>query len=191
MTAIARTGGYPGQSLLRTLVRGYWVIFVLFVLSMATGLALAQETTDRPPADQELNNEYLRGLFSVDLPEGFKLLSTEEPGIFRWKKGQAEISVVVGELFAGSPDYLFKALTTAGEENKRFQEVKAINVEGARAIIFKEKAPQDSGKLRSWRLMAINEKRCFSMELSSPEGDFPGLTPEFEKAVASFKLKGS
>ncbi len=191
MTAIARTGAYPGQSLLRTFIRGYWVLLVIFVLGMATGLALAQETTERPPADQELNNEYLRGLFSVDVPEGFKLLNTEEPGIFRWKKGQAEISVAVGELFAGSPEYLFKALTTAGEENKRFQEVKAINVKGTRAVIFKEKAPQDPGKLRSWRLMAINEKRCFTMELSSPEGDFPGLTPEFEKVVASFKVKGS
>jgi hypothetical protein len=167
------------------------VALIIIAAVLAGALGQAQEKTEPPAADQETNNESLSRLFSIAIPEGFKPQASEEPGIFRWKKGSAEISLAVGELFAGSPEYLLKALASAGEQNKQLEEVKLLNLDGAKAIIFKEKPAPEPGKLRNWKVMAMTEKRCFSLELSAPEKDFPSLEADFGKALASLKVKDS
>jgi hypothetical protein len=164
---------------------------IILIAVLAGGLVHAQVKTETPATQQEPTNESLSRLFSIQIPEGFKPQALEEPGIFRWKKGPAEISLVIGELFAGSPEFLLKALTTAGEENKLLEEVKPFEVDGAKAVIFKDRPASEPGKLRNWKVMALTEKRCFSLDMTAPEKDFPGLEADFAKALASFKVKDS
>jgi len=129
--------------------------------------------------------------FDMKVPEGFKLELAEESGIFKWKKDSAEIHAVVGDTFADSVDVLFQALRKGAEANKRMEEVRTLRIKGAQGLLYKEKTPEDSGRLRAWRLVVLTNKKMINVDFTAPAQDFNALAPGFESAVKSFKLKSS
>ena len=115
----------------------------------------------------------------------------DEPGILKWKKDSGEIYLVVGNLFAGPADALFKALREAADRDKKLEEVRTLQIKGGKALLSKEKAPDDPGRLRAWRLLVITKKKMINVDFSAPAKDFDTFIPAFEGAVNSFKLKPS
>jgi hypothetical protein len=97
----------------------------------------------------------------------------------------------VGDLFHESPDVIFKALRKAADQDKRMEEVRTLKVKGGRALLYKEKPPEDPLRSRIWRLMVVTDKKMIDVEFSAPAKEFDSFAPAFEKAVGSFKLKAS
>ena len=83
---------------------------------------------------------------------------------------------------------LFKAMRKSAEKNKDIQEVKTLRLKGGKAILYKEKPPEDPGRLRSWRLVVIADKKIINVDFTAPARDFESFIPAFEEAVKSFKL---
>ena len=125
----------------------------------------------------------------MKLPEGFKSLAVDEPGILKWGKGPAEIYLVVGEIFSKSGPVIFDALKKAGQRDKAIEEVKNMKIKGAKAALFKEKAPGDLTRLRSWRLLVVTDKQIVNVDFTAPAKDFKTYMQGFDEAVKSFKLK--
>ncbi len=170
--------------------KGWIVCTVILGVVLLWGLpARTQEKKDGPKPEQATTTENLKELFSIDVPNDFTSQAAEEQGVFRWKKGSAEICVVVSGVFAGSSDQLFLALRTAGAEKGEMAEVKDLDMKGAKAAIFKEKPAKEPDRLRIWRLFAISQTKMFTLELSAPEREFTSLTAEFDKVAASFHIK--
>ncbi len=130
-------------------------------------------------------------LFDLKVPDGFKSENVEEPGILRWTKGSAEILLAVGEVFQESGEVLFKALETAASSDKRFESVKKVRLKKGRAILIKEKAPDDTARLQVWRLVVITDSKVVNIDFTAPTKEFDAFAPDFEQVVKSFKLKSA
>jgi hypothetical protein len=173
--------------------RAHFIVMLFCCILGAIGCPAQAEDqegvpTERPAATLlEKPDRY----FEMKVPEGFKLEPAEEPGIFKWKKDSAEIHVVVGDTFADSVDVLFQALRKGAEANKRMEEVRTLRIKGAQGLLYKEKTPEDSGRLRAWRLVVLTNKKMINVDFTAPAQDFNALAPGFESAVKSFKLKSS
>jgi hypothetical protein len=162
------------------------------LFSVICRLALAEELENAPTekpvaATTEKPDRY----FDMKVPEGFKLEPAEEPGIFKWKKDSAEIHAIIGDAFTESADELFQALRKGAEANKKMGEVKTLRIKGGYGLLYKEKNPEESGRLRSWRLVVLTNKKMINVDFTAPSQDFNALAPGFESAVKSFKLKSS
>ncbi|MFH1114557.1 MAG: hypothetical protein V1792_11600 [Pseudomonadota bacterium] len=128
-------------------------------------------------------------LFDMKVPEGFDAVPNEEPGIFKWKKGSAEIYLVVGDLFVESGDLLFKALRKAAEDGEKIEKVETVKIDGGQAMLFKEKPGKDPERPLTWRLIVLMDKKMINVDFTAPLKDFESFRGDFQKAVESFKLK--
>jgi hypothetical protein len=140
------------------------------------------------PSDLNLSDESAR-FFDLKVPEGFKVEGTDEPGIVKWRKDDAEIYLAVGEIIAESGEKLLDAVKKAAAKNSKYEEVKALRLKGGRALLYKEKAPDDPGRLRSWHMLVIAQKKTILIDFTAPTKDFASFVPAFEEAVKSFKIK--
>ncbi len=169
---------------------GNWLIFLVFVCSFLIILCDVSEAQNhKAPRDSKKVNENGELFFDMKVPDGFKSVAVDEPGILKWAKGPAEIYLVVGEIFFKSGPTVFDALKKAGQRDKTVEEVKNVKIRGAKAALFKEKAPSDNTRLRSWRLLIVTEKQVVNVDFTVPSKDFKNYVPGFEEAVKSFKLK--
>jgi len=128
-------------------------------------------------------------LFDMKVPKGFEPVPNEEAGILRWKKGSAEIYLVVGDLFVESGDLLFKALRKAAEDGKKLAKVQTIKIAGGQAMLLKEKPPKDPDRPLTWRLIVLMDKKVINVDFSAPAKDFKTYRSQFQEALKSFKLK--
>lgn len=128
--------------------------------------------------------------FDLKIPEGFKPAPSDEPGIFKWRKGSGEIYLVVGDLFADSDERVFKELRKAARSDKRIDEVKILRVDGGKALLWKEVPAEAPGRLQIWRLIAVTKKKkMINIDFMAPVKEFRSFVPGFEEAVKSFKLR--
>lgn len=134
-------------------------------------------------------NENAELFFDMKIPDGFKSVAVDEPGILKWGKGNAEIYLVVGEIFSKSGPVVFEALRKAAQRDKGVEEVKSLKIKGAKAALFKEKTPSDLSRLRSWRLLVVTEKQIVNVDFTAPAKDFKTYIQSFDEAVKSFKIK--
>jgi hypothetical protein len=174
-------GGYP---LKYTSVTKIMLVLILGLL--AWSFAAAQENSLDKNALQLSDR-----LFDIKIPDGFKSEAVDEPGIFKWRKDSGEIYLIVGDLFGESGDSLFKVLKSAAEKNKTVQESKVMKIKGGKALLYKEKAPQDSARLVGWHLLVVTNKKIFSLDFSAPASDFNSFVSDFQSAINSFKLKNA
>lgn len=154
-----------------------------------SSLSWAKAPNDGGTKDPKTVSENADLFFDMKLPEGFKSLAVDEPGILKWGKGPAEIYLVVGEIFSKSGPVIFDALKKAGQRDKAIEEVKNMKIKGAKAALFKEKAPGDLTRLRSWRLLVVTDKQIVNVDFTAPAKDFKTYMQGFDEAVKSFKLK--
>ena len=152
-----------------------------------SGVSEAQN--NKTSKDSKKVNENGELFFDMKIPDGFKSIAVDEPGILKWGKGPAEIYLVVGEIFSKSGPTVFDALKKAGQKDKAIEEIKNIKIKGAKAALFREKAPSDTTRLRSWRLLVVTEKQVVNVDFTAPSKDFKTYVPGFEEALKSFKLK--
>jgi len=143
----------------------------------------AEELSSKPAQEARI--------FDIKVPEGFQSEAVDEAGILKWKKDSGEIYLVVGDLYAESGEALVKALLSAAEKNKQVAEVKSLKLKGGKGLLYKEKPPEDSNRLYSWRLIATIRNKVISVDFTAPSKDFKSFTPGFEEAINSFKLKPS
>ena len=127
--------------------------------------------------------------FTLKVPDGFQQDSAEEAGITRWKKGTAEIHLVVGDLFAESDDMLFDALHKSAERDKRLEGIATERLDHGRWLLYKEKAPDDPERLQMWRLVVITPKKVINVDFSAPGKDFGTHEQDFMNAIKSFAIK--
>ena len=167
----------------------------IWVLCLATILicspALAEKKSGASKKKEQAATEKAERFFDMKVPEGFVPEPVDESGILKWKKGPAEIYLVVGTLFTPPGETLFKALRKAAEADKSFEEVRTLQIKGGKALIYKEKAQEDPSRLRAWHLVIITKKKMIDVDFSAPGKDFKSFIPAFESAINSFKLKSS
>jgi hypothetical protein len=166
-----------------------WIICLAVILIYSS--AYAQKKSGAPERKETKAAEQAEKFFDMKVSEGFAPAAVDEPGILKWKKDSGEIYLVVGDLFAGAPDTLFKALHEAADKDKNLEEVKVVKIKGGKAMLYKEKAPEDPGRIRAWHLVVITKKKMINVDFSAPAKDFDSFIPAFESAVRSFKLKSS
>ncbi len=162
------------------------ITLVMILGLLAWSFAAAQEKAPDQNALQIPDR-----LFDMKVPDGFKSEAVDEPGILKWRKDSGEIYVIVGDLFGESGDSLFKMLKSSAEKNKTVQETKALKIKGGKAVLYKEKAPEDSTRLVGWHLLVVTNKKIISLDFSAPAGEFNSFVPAFESAINSFKLKNA
>ncbi|MBI4962184.1 MAG: hypothetical protein HY913_02805 [Desulfomonile tiedjei] len=162
------------------------IAILVVAATLLCASAFAQEKPRSP--ESNLSEESARS-FDIKIPEGFKAEATDEPGILKWRKGDGEIYLAVGEIIFESGEKLLEALHKAAEKNKAFEEVKPLRLKGGRALLYKEKAPDDSSRLRSWHMLIVAKKKTIAIDFTAPAKDFASFVPAFEGAVKSFKLK--
>ncbi len=150
---------------------------------------VSEAQNNKAQKDHKKVNENGELFFDMKIPDGFKSVAVDEPGILKWGKGPAEIYLVVGEIFSKSGPTVFDALKKAGQRDKAIEEVKNVKIRGAKAALFKEKTPSDATRLRSWRLLVVTDKQVVNVDFTVPSKDFKSYVPGFEEAVKSFKLK--
>jgi hypothetical protein len=167
------------------------IIALSFMLVFAGSTAWSQENSTPPKKEEPATPEQAGRIFDIKVPKGFEPDPPEEPGIFRWKKEGAEILVVAGELYWDSGQELFRRLLKAAEDNAGPENVKKLNIKGARAFSYTEKAPGEPDRLRSVRMIVITDKNIINVDFSAPEKDFKSLAAEFESSKKSFKLKAA
>ncbi len=165
------------------------IISFALLLIATIGWAQADKAPDEEGA--ATNIDIPGRFFDMKIPEGFKPQPVEEGGILKWAKDSGEIFLIVGDLFHESPDVIFKALRKAADQDKRMEEVRTLKIKGGRALLYKEKPPEDPLRSRIWRLMVVTDKKMIDVEFSAPAKEFDSFAPAFEKAVGSFKLKAS
>ncbi len=167
----------------------------VWILCLATILicspALAEKKSGASKKQEPAAAEQAGRFFDMKVPEGFTPEPVDESGILKWKKGSAEIYLVVGDLFTPPGDMLFKALRKAAEADKSLEEVRTLQVKGGNALLSKEKAPDDPTRLRTWHLLVITKKKMIDVDFLAPAKDFKSFIPAFESAINSFKLKSS
>jgi hypothetical protein len=163
--------------------RSFSLIYIL------TGsFAWAQEASgDKPKSAVNIFDQPGR-LFDMKIPKGFKPVAAEEAGTLRWRKGDGEIQLVVGELQYESANRLFEALHKAAKSNNRIEKVRTLRLKQGIGLTIKEKPPKDPDRLRIWRLMAAFGKKIFNVEFSAPGKEFDSFAGDFKAAIKSFKL---
>lgn len=163
-----------------------------FMMLLLLGLSCiplgAEETRGRSSNEQRSSRDNVTWVSQITPPDGFSREPVDEPGILRWRKDSGEIYLVEGDLFVDSGDMLFKAIRKALEKDDTVKEVKNLRLKGGKAMLYKKKAPSDSGRLRSWRLLAITDNKIINVDFAAPSRDFDKLIPAFEEALKSFKL---
>jgi hypothetical protein len=158
----------------------------VLALLVIAATAWAQQTPDnRTPSSADEIGRFL----DIKIPKGFKAEPVDEPGIMRWRKDDAEIYAVMGELFSDSTEKLLSVLHKAAEKDKKMAEVKSVRLKGARGLLLKEKPPEDSGRLRGWRMFLVADKKVLSLDFTAPAKDFDSFAPAFEEAIKSVKIK--
>jgi hypothetical protein len=164
---------------------------ICFALLVITTVGWTQE--EKAPAEESAPTtiDIPGRFFDMKIPEGFKSQPVEEGGILKWTKDSGEIFLVVGDLFHESGDTVFKALRKAADQDKRMEEVRTLKIKGARALLYKEKPPEDPLRSRAWRLIVITDKKMIDVEFSAPAKEFESFAPAFDAAVDSFKLRAS
>jgi hypothetical protein len=170
------------------LMRG-WIVCLAVILIYSS--AYAQKKSGTSENQEPTAVEQADRFFGMKVPQGFAPEAVDEPGILKWKKDSGEIYLVVGDLFAGPADAQFKVLREAADRDKKLEEVRTLQIKGGKALLSKEKAPDDPGRLRAWRLLVITKKKMINVDFSAPAKDFDTFIPAFEGAVNSFKLKPS
>jgi len=157
---------------------------ILFLISCAW----AEQPAKSPDEDRGNSKDSIHAVFHIKPPQGFKQEPVDETGILKWRKDSGEIYVVVGDLFFNSSAMLFKSVRKAAENDKNIQELKTLRVKGGKAILYKEKPPEDLGRLRSWRLVVVTDKKIINVDFTAPARDFESFVPAFEEAIKSFRL---
>ncbi len=143
------------------------------------------------PEDTKSSNGSSEMIFDMKIPDGFKSVAVDESGIFKWVKGSAEIYVVVGDIFSKSGPVVFEALKKAAQKDKTVEEVKNLKIKGAKAALIKEKAPTDTNRLRSWRMIVVTGNQIVNVDFSSPAKEFKTYMKNFDEAVRSFKINSN
>lgn len=168
------------------------VFSVLLLICACSGdWGWAAEKKGAPKKADRVASEQVGRLFDIKVPEGFKQEASEEAGILKWKKGRAEIYLVVGDLFSGSGKRLYKALFKAAGENENLNKVRSRKIRGGKAFTFTEKPLKDTGRLRTMTLVVVTRKKVIHVDFTAPTGDFESLLPAFETSLKSFRLKSS
>jgi hypothetical protein len=168
-----------------------WIsIFLVATILFPVGV-FSQERTEPMGKKGDSVLENPGRLFDLKIPDGFKSENVEEPGILRWTKGSAEILLAVGDVFQESGEVLFKAIETAASADQRFETVKKVKLKKGRAILIKEKAPEDTSRLQAWRLVVITDSKVVNVDFTAPTKEFDAFAPDFEQIVKSFKLKSA
>lgn len=165
------------------------ILLVAVILLPPAAFSQEQPITAGKKPDNVLENP--GRFFDLKVPDGFNSENVEEAGILRWTKGSAEILLAVGDVFQESGDVLFKALETAASKDKRIQSVRKVKLKKARALLIKEKAPDDTSRLQAWRLVIITENKVVNIDFTAPTKEFDTFAPDFEQVVKSFKLKSA
>lgn len=168
---------------------GSWIVCLAVILICSP--AYAQKKSGASKEQEPAAVEQADRFFDMKIPQGFAPEAVDEPGILKWKKDSGEIYFVVGDLFTPPGDATFKALREAADKDKKLEEVRTLQIKGGKALLYKEKAPEDAGRLRAWHLLVITKKKMINVDFSAPAKDFDSFVPEFESAVNSFKLKPS
>lgn len=159
------------------------------VVVMCAILSAAQDSTEKPP--QTAESDESGRIFDIKVPKGFESEPQDEAGIVKWKKGTAEIYLVVGDLFLESGQRLFEELFKAASENGRFENVRKLTIKGGHGFVYTEKSPSESDRSRSMHMMVITDKKILQIDFSAPEKDFSSFAADFDAARKSFKLKNS
>jgi hypothetical protein len=175
------------EAFLRNLHLTKTAILMVGIVLMAA-LAFAQEK--RGPSNSKRSDESER-FFDLKVPDGFKEVATDEPGMLKWRKNGGEIYIAVGDVMFETGDKMIDTMRKAVEKNIRFEGVKTLRLRGGRALLYKEKAPEDPGRLRSWHMLVAARKKVVLIDFTAPQKDFDSYVPAFEQAVKSFKLKPS
>lgn len=160
--------------------------FFLFAAILLCSFAAAEQKTG-PSASSVLSES--ERFFDLKIPDGFNAEATDEPGILKWRKDGGEIYLAVGESMSDSPEKFFDAIRKAAEKNNRFEEVKVLRLKGGRGLLCKEKAPDDPGRARSWRILVVAHKKTLILDFTATAKEFNSFIPAFEEAVKSLKLK--
>jgi hypothetical protein len=180
----------PGGNLVkRRMLR--WLSFAACALMLVCAAVWAQNDQASEAAKPSELPEAAAKLFHLKVPTGFEVQTSDEPGIFKWKKGPAEIYLAVGDLFALPAQTVYKQLLEAVEQNKDLEKVRTLKIKGGRSFTYTEKAPEEPGRLRTLHLVVITNEKVINVDFSAPAKDFDPLVPDFEAAIKSFRLVSS
>ncbi len=164
-------------------------IVLLFSLLLVLSTPLwAQDDTkgsDKGPSTLE----QFQSIAELAIPSGFSEEPSEDSGVIKFKKDTGEILIVIGDLFSESSTDLMKMLKEGAEKNKNIEEVKGLEVKNGSAFFYKEKKPEDSVRLLTWRIVAITDSRVINIDFTAPAGDFEKYIKDFEDALRSFNIK--
>ena len=161
---------------------------VALLVLIALSLSWAAEGKDKSDASEKDVGDVLGRVFQMKVPDGFKLARSDQSGIVKWTKGQAEIYVVVGDLVSDTPGRLFKELLQSVEKNKKLEKVRKTKVRGGRAFVYTEKAPENPERTRTMRLVVISSHKVINVDFSAPSASFEQYEKDFRAALKSFKL---
>lgn len=165
------------------------LISVALVLVCQLGKAQEEAKPSEPKNDGILQQS--GRLFDMKIPDGFKPVPVDEPGILKWKKGSGEIYLVIGDLFVKSGDLLFKALLKAAKDGDKIKKVGTVKIEGGQAMLLEERPPKEPERPLTWRLIVLMDKKMINVDFTAPAKDFKTYQSDFRKAAESFKLRTS
>ncbi len=166
----------------------------LWLLGLVALICTALNAQEKPtPGEKSGENrqEETGRFFSLKVPDGFVPQPSEEAGILKWRKGAAEVYLVMGGIYSESPHDLFNALVKAAKANEGLEKVTVLKIRGGVAFKYRDKPPQDPGRMRTLRLVVITEKKIFNLDCSAPAKEFPTFLRDFEACLKSFKLNPS
>jgi len=129
--------------------------------------------------------------FDITIPPGFEPIQSDDAGILKWRKGPAEIYLVVGDNLSRSSKKVYDELFQAAKNNKKIEKVEAIRVRGGKAFLFKEQPPGEESRTRLWRLFVITDQKIINVDFVAPRKDFETYSRDFDATLKSFKLKDS
>lgn len=157
----------------------------LFIILLACGiiclvpfLAGASSSTDPFP-------------YQITVPEGFEEVTLKTPDIQKWKKGSAEIFLVMGRQRTKSVNKLYKRLFDAAKKAKQFENVKESDVQGARAFQYTFEDKKGTEDVKILRLIAIAGSLIIHVDCSAAKKDFDGFKQEFETVIGSLKVSAA
>jgi len=164
-----------------------WAVVLIGVMFSIP--VVAQESTGK--ARQAAETDESGRIFDIKVPKGFEPGPQDEAGIVKWKKNGAEIYLVVGDLFLESGESLFQQLFKAASDNKSFENVRKLNINGGHGLVYTEKSPGEPDRLRSMHMIVITDKKIIQIDFTAPEKEFVSMAADFEAARKSFKLRNT
>jgi hypothetical protein len=165
-------------------------ILVILCLAFAfLGAARAQESENSTSENSPASNDKYDQFIDIKIPDGFVQEPSEESGIFKWKKDGAEIYLVLGDSFVEAPDKVIEALKNGAKSNKQIEEVQDLKLDHGQGFLYKEKAAEDTGRPRLWRIVALTKSKMLNLDFVAPAKDFDKYVNDFQSVVASFQLK--